>query len=428
MIRQLITALSLSLGLVLHLHAAQFTAGQGQLPSIESPKPPQAIEQPQAQATPPADFKVETKAGRWSANFAQGQGRLQNPLPQVLMAAPASTEINPKRWLELMQSQGKMLNVAREKAAIVQLRPAFDHGRLFISDYFYRLAGQSLAARLSPSQLMAIGELSALFALPQEQHQLLPPHFLRVEGNYSEIMVVDLEQAQLRLYQRQAGAEHQLIRHYFSSYGLSGWDKRIEGDNRTPIGLYFTHWLIPGSALPDLYGYGALPINYPNLWDQYQGRTGHGIWLHGSDPFAGLRFRETTNGCLAVSNEDMAEIVRLLNTRSAPMLILPNIGTQLSDNITDELQQRFDAWLSKNAEQRQSYYDIFAEVPYRIHDADRLRISNQLMVAWQDDGDMVALTNFTDLEDGRHWRQYWRYDSQQGWVIFFEGRVNAFFS
>src|SRR3546814_8483534 len=34
--------------------------------------------------------------------------------------------------------------------------------------------------------------------------------------------------------------------------------------------------------LPDFYGDGAYPLNYPNEWDKHEGRKGYGIWLHGT--------------------------------------------------------------------------------------------------------------------------------------------------
>ncbi len=422
--------LPLALGLYSSPLVAQtlFLSGSGQLPEIEQPLRPSAKDESAASIAQAITTEPRVVKGQWRAQFQSGQGQLRSQANNQGSSGQGSTEINPNRWRQQMQRSGSLLEVAQDKAAVLNLRPAFDHGRLFLSDYFFRLGGSSLAAELNPSQLMAMGELSALYRQPTDDQQQLPDHFLRVEGNYAEIMVADLQNAQLRLYQRDSNGEHQLIRHYFTAYGLSGWEKWIEGDNKTPVGLYFTQWPIPGSSLPDLYGYGALPLNYPNVWDEQLQRTGHGIWLHGTDPIAGLRLRETTNGCLAVSNEDMAEIIYLLNTRSTPILMLEDTSSALEADFTDQLEQAFDQWLASSPEQRQKFYRIDPDITHRVQDAQQIRISNQLMVAWEDAGYQVALVNYTDLRDGRHWRQYWRYDRDLGWVIFFEGRVVAHFS
>lgn len=70
---------------------------------------------------------------------------------------------------------------------------------------------------------------------------------------------------------------------YYISVGKGGGDKRREGDEKTPIVVYRVSSYLPGSSLPDMYGPGAFPIDYPNPWDRKLGRTGSGIWLHGTE-------------------------------------------------------------------------------------------------------------------------------------------------
>ena len=55
--------------------------------------------------------------------------------------------------------------------------------------------------------------------------------------------------------------------------------KEFEGDKKTPIGIYKVINRISSSKLPDFYGTGALPINYPNNFDKFSKRTGSGIWF-----------------------------------------------------------------------------------------------------------------------------------------------------
>ena len=61
--------------------------------------------------------------------------------------------------------------------------------------------------------------------------------------------------------------------------GEKNGDKQKEGDLKTPIGAYkLTQKL---TKLDPFYGPLALTTNYPNLYDKIQGKTGHGIWIHG---------------------------------------------------------------------------------------------------------------------------------------------------
>ena len=62
--------------------------------------------------------------------------------------------------------------------------------------------------------------------------------------------------------------------------GKEKGDKQYEGDNKTPEGIYLLI-VLSTVAFPEKYGPLALPINFPNDFDKDQGKTGHGIWLHG---------------------------------------------------------------------------------------------------------------------------------------------------
>lgn len=88
--------------------------------------------------------------------------------------------------------------------------------------------------------------------------------------------------------------------------GENEGDKQQEGDKKTPEGIYFTQNFIPQDKLPPNYGYGALPLNYPNFYDSILGKTGYGIWVHGVQD--GVE-DNSTEGCVALSNGDMEDLV-----------------------------------------------------------------------------------------------------------------------
>ena len=84
---------------------------------------------------------------------------------------------------------------------------------------------------------------------------------------------------------------------FYVTIGKNGAGKIIEGDQKTPLGVYFVTRFIESGELPDLYGDGAFPINYPNIWDRRNGRTGTGIWLHGTPSTIFSRPPEDSDGC-----------------------------------------------------------------------------------------------------------------------------------
>ncbi len=80
------------------------------------------------------------------------------------------------------------------------------------------------------------------------------------------VILVDQQSSRVYLYRNNAG-DLQLETDYFITIGLKGYGKQKRGDQKTPIGVYHVTRYIDGMELPDLYGEGAFPINYPNTWD-----------------------------------------------------------------------------------------------------------------------------------------------------------------
>ena len=108
---------------------------------------------------------------------------------------------------------------------------------------------------------------------------------------------------------------------YYISVGKSGTEKSAEGDQRTPLGVYYITSNLDPKSLKDFYGSGALPLNYPNPYDASQGRTGSGIWLHGTPPTQFSRAPKASDGCVVLANPDLERIIRTVEVRSTPVVI-----------------------------------------------------------------------------------------------------------
>ncbi|MEE9551671.1 MAG: L,D-transpeptidase family protein, partial [Gammaproteobacteria bacterium] len=134
--------------------------------------------------------------------------------------------------------------------------------------------------------------------------QQVPDFHLQPGGKEKHIVVVELNASRLYLFQNKNGIPH-LLGDFYATIGKNGIDKFEEGDQKTPTGVYFVTGFIDPSELPDLYGDGAYPINYPNVWDKRHDHTGHGIWLHGTPSNTYSRPPRDSNGCVIISNEDL---------------------------------------------------------------------------------------------------------------------------
>jgi len=174
----------------------------------------------------------------------------------------------------------------------------------------------------------------------------LPRHILQLEPRQRYAVVVDSAKSTLYVFE-QVDGQLRYLKDFYISVGRNGVDKLREGDKRTPLGVYHVRANLPRQKLPDFYGSGALPINYPNELDRIEGRTGHGIWLHGvpSDTFA--RPPQSSDGCVVLANPDFDALLPLMQIGLTPVVIAPRIEWVEASTIQAtraSLAQAVEAW------------------------------------------------------------------------------------
>jgi L,D-transpeptidase YnhG len=159
--------------------------------------------------------------------------------------------------------------------------------------------------------------------------ETVPHQFVALAPTSRHAIAIDAAHSRLYLFENRTpvGAADktppnlQLVADFFISVGKSGIDKRLEGDGRTPLGNYYITAAKDRKSLPAFYGAGALPINYPNAFDNHKGRTGSGIWLHGTPPDQFVRAPLASDGCVVVSNPDMQRLLATVSPRTTPVVI-----------------------------------------------------------------------------------------------------------
>ncbi len=162
-------------------------------------------------------------------------------------------------------------------------------------------------------------------------------HLVLKSAQQKHMILVSIEQSRLFLFERNAQGKMTQVADYYVTIGRKGSGKQKEGDLRTPIGVYHMVDLLPGEELPDLYGVGALPINYPNDWDKKNGKTGSGIWLHGVPQDTYTRPPRASRGCVVLNNDAMNRLLTKYDVPfSTPVIIsdksLPELGIVPSKN------------------------------------------------------------------------------------------------
>ncbi len=155
---------------------------------------------------------------------------------------------------------------------------------------------------------------------------LYPENIVTLAENQPYAILIDLENSRVYIF-RNAGDRLELETDYFTTIGLKGYGKQREGDQKTPIGVYHVTRYIDGDELPDLYGAGAFPISYPNAWDRRLGRTGSGIWIHGTPSYTYNRSPWASDGCIVVSNPDFRHIDRYVSPAlNTPVIVVESVN------------------------------------------------------------------------------------------------------
>ena len=190
----------------------------------------------------------------------------------------------------------------------------------------------------------------------------IPRYLMQMRPDQKHAVVVDTKKSRVYLYANDNGRPR-FVADYYMSHGKNGIDKMREGDQKTPIGVYYVTSYLPKAKLADIYGVGAFPINYPNDWDRRQGRNGHGIWLHGvpADTFA--RAPLASDGCVALSNADFEMMGKNIDPGLTPVIISDNVEFLSLDDWNTERQSLLKAiedwrtdWESRNTDAYLSHY------------------------------------------------------------------------
>ncbi len=154
----------------------------------------------------------------------------------------------------------------------------------------------------------------------------VPMQLLNLNQKTQTALVVDKSRHRLYIYQRQGiDQPPRLLKDYYISTGKKEGNKINEGDLRTPEGIYFITSFIPDDKLPEKYGSGAFPTNYPNALDQRLGKSGDGIWLHGTDRVYYSRPPLDSEGCVVLSNQDLDKVRHLIQPGITPIVITDKV-------------------------------------------------------------------------------------------------------
>ena len=163
------------------------------------------------------------------------------------------------------------------------------------------------------------------FSSIYKTNDLLPKSIIMLADNIPYAFLVELSKSRLYLIKNNNGIP-EIISDYYVSIGKAGFNKKVSGDNKTPIGVYRIKSYLEDQDLPELYGDGAYPINYPNIWDKKNKRTGYGIWIHGVPRDVYSRPPLTSEGCVVTSNHTLRKLKKYTVLGKTPVILVENIN------------------------------------------------------------------------------------------------------
>ena len=394
----------------------------------------------------------------------RGKGRrTARPAPTAPPPAPLRDGQAEARLLQVFRltSEGHHREALKQAERLVRDYPHFQLAQLALGDLLLarsrplqRLGNVSteLAVASTPGSAAALEELRtesrqrmvAQRTRPPEHS--IPSQFLQLAPSYRHAIAVDAALSRLYLFENTPKGLR-LVADYYASVGKLGIEKAVEGDQRTPLGVYFITSRLDPKALRDFYGAGALPLNYPNPLDQLRGKTGSGIWLHGTPPDQFSRAPQATDGCVALANPDLERLLRTVEPRSTPVVIARQLQWVQPHSIQAErksFEAVLDAWRNAKTEgdmprllgfyapDFQTYkrkpLSEWAPVLHAETQALRgreLQLKDKSYLRWTDSTETMVVT-FGEVAAGARTgpvkRQFWARRGNR-WQIFFEGVI-----
>jgi len=281
--------------------------------------------------------------------------------------------------------------------------------------------------------------------LDKNSSNLIPEPIWQLDRSQPYIFVVDADKSRLFVYRNENGAL-EYNADFYVTIGKNGSEKKYAGDKRTPLGVYFTAPKLT-QKLADMYGDAAYPLSYPNEWDRREGKTGSGIWLHGTPHDTYSRAPQSSDGCVVLSNQDLNTLTPILQQGNVPVIVSKNIEWLKPNETPKDKQALLDSvetwrkdWESQETEVYLSHYakafsngsldlNHWAEEKRRIQASKPkvdIKLSNLSVLRYPNSELPMAVVTFDQdfhssvLDSQMRKRQYWIFENQQ-WKIIYEG-------
>ncbi len=377
--------------------------------------------------------------------------------PQPQEAPPAAADPMPKDLEQMLAKtlqdvrDNRMEQAMRDVDAMLKAYPNFRLAHLIRGDLLLSrsqpLSGIGNAGN-APHQIADLRDeirVRLQYLNDKVPSGKIPRYLTQLHSGQRYAIVVDTTKARLYLFENVNG-EARYVADYYVSSGKAGAEKMKEGDQKTPLGVYFVTANLPRGQLSDFYGSGAFPISYPNEWDKRQGKNGHGIWLHGVPSDTYSRPPRASNGCVVLTNPDMVTVSKNLQVGLTPVVISDRVEWVDPKELAatrNDLAQSLEAWrkdwesldtdkylrhYAKNFNAGSQDLRAFSEQKRHVNASKswlKIQVANVSIFTYPGNDNLAVVTfdqdyNSNNLKNQMRKRQYWQKEGGD-WRIIYEG-------
>ena len=375
------------------------------------------------------------------------------PSALAQQALPRHGDTNELRLIKTLKeiTQKRLDTALSEVESLVEANPQFKLAQAIYADLLLAKTHNGYHSVLSSKNehvddLLAEAKVRWRHFETHPPEKRIPNYLIQLEKEQRTALVIDLSQSRLFVYANDDG-QPRLRDDYYVSMGKNGPVKQVEGDKRTPVGVYFVTSYLPPEELPSYYGEGAFPINYPNAWDRRLKKTGYGIWLHGNPFNTFSRPPRASDGCVTLSNPDLLKLKPEMDVGRTPVVITNGIEWADPDTVAttrSELKQALQDWLTDWESLDTDAYLAHYSPAFQSDDGDLgqwarhkrlvngrkqfidVDVDNLSIFRYPGMDDMLVVTFDQDYHSSNYdsqgkKRQYWRRSEDGTWRIVYEG-------
>jgi murein L,D-transpeptidase YafK len=226
--------------------------------------------------------------------------------------------------------------------------------------------------------LLSFAVVLSVFGQNISAQEFLPSTIYQMDNKFNHhVLVVEKNTHSLYLYEYKENQKYPtLLKKFQVATGKIIGDKEVQGDKKTPEGIYFFRRFFSSKNLIDkygktglIYGAGAFTLNYPNEVDLRHGKTGGGIWLHSTDDDKRISKGLDSRGCVVAMDANLKEISQYIELGKTSAVIVQDLKfisienwEKKKSNIFSTLNTWMSAWQNKDFD---AYINSYSKKEFR---------------------------------------------------------------